>query len=84
MNIRKFVVRAVLVVIGLPVVSVLIAVVFFYASFYPSTRANGTIVSSGQKREYLLHIPPNYDPPGRHLLSSACMLRRCGRALKWT
>lgn len=61
MSIKKIVVGAVVVVIGLPVVLVLIAVVAFYLSFYSANRANGTMVSSGQEREYLLHVPPSYD-----------------------
>jgi polyhydroxybutyrate depolymerase len=61
MNRRKMVIRVVLVVIGLPVMLVLIAVVSFYVSFYALNRTNGTIVSSGQKREYLLYVPRSYD-----------------------
>ena len=63
MNTRKIVIGAVLVIIGLPVVLVLIAGVSFYAlmSFYALNRTNGTIVSSGQKREYLLYVPRSYD-----------------------
>jgi polyhydroxybutyrate depolymerase len=64
MNIRKFVIRAVLALIGLPIVLVLLAVAFFYSVFYfPNwTSANtGTIVSSGEKREYLLYVPKSYD-----------------------
>src|SRR5712692_1323785 len=61
MNARKIVIGAVLVIVGPPVVLVLIAVVAFYASFYSLNRANGTIVSSGQKREYLLYVPRSYD-----------------------
>lgn len=57
MNIRKIVNCVVLVVIGVPVVSVLIAGV----SFYFLNRTNGTIVSSGQRREYLLYVPRSYD-----------------------
>lgn len=57
MNTRKIVVGAVVVVIGLPVVSVLIAGV----SFYALDRTNGTMVSSGEKREYLLYVPRSYD-----------------------
>jgi polyhydroxybutyrate depolymerase len=30
-------------------------------SFYLHNRANGSIVSSGQKREYVLYVPPSYD-----------------------
>jgi polyhydroxybutyrate depolymerase len=37
--------------------------VSFYAliSFHALNRTNGTIVSSGQKREYLLYVPRSYD-----------------------
>jgi len=58
---RKKVIRVVLVAIGLPVVLALVAVAYFYVSFYALNRANGTIVSSGQKREYLLYVPRSYD-----------------------
>ncbi len=50
------VIRAVL-VIGLPVVSVLVASV----SYYFLNRTNGAIVSSDRKREYLLYVPGSYD-----------------------
>ena len=58
MTIRKRVIGAVLVVIGLPLLLALTAVV----SFYDMDRATGTIGSSGQEREYLLYVPPSYDP----------------------
>ena len=61
MNTRKIVIGAVLVIIGLPVALVLIAAVSFYVLFYVPNRANGTIVSSGQEREYLLYVPRSYD-----------------------
>jgi poly(3-hydroxybutyrate) depolymerase len=57
MNNRKLVMGAVSVIIGLPVVLVLIAAV----SIHVLNRTNGTIVSSGQKREYLLYVPRSYD-----------------------
>jgi hypothetical protein len=60
MNSRKIVIRAVLVLIGLPIVSVLLAFGFFYSVFYfPNwtSATTGTIVSSGEKREYLLYVP---------------------------
>ena len=57
MSSRKVVLVAVLVLIGLPVVLVLIEAV----SFYILNRTNGKIVSSGQKREYLLYVPRSYD-----------------------
>ncbi len=61
MDRRKLVVRAVLVIIGLPVVLLLAAAASFYVAFYSMDRANGTIVSSGQQREYLLYVPRSYD-----------------------
>ena len=64
MNSRKIVIRAVLVVIGLPIVLVLLAFGFFYSVFYfPNwtSATTGTVVSSGEKREYLLYVPKSYD-----------------------
>jgi hypothetical protein len=63
MNARKILIRAVPVVIGLPVVLVLLAFGFFYSVFYfPNwtSATTGTIVSSGEKREYLLYVPKSY------------------------
>src|SRR6516165_4666324 len=64
MNVRKVAIRAGLVLIGLPIVLVLILLAFFYSVFYfPNwtTATAGTIISSGQKREYLLYVPRGYD-----------------------
>jgi polyhydroxybutyrate depolymerase len=62
---RKIIVGVVLVVIGLPV-ALALAVTVFLNILNPvllnvSNQTSGTIVSSGQKREYLLHIPRSYD-----------------------
>jgi len=51
------VIGAVLVLIGLPAVLALINAV----TFYGRNRNNGSIVSSGQTREYLLYVPRSYD-----------------------
>lgn len=48
---------AVVVVVGLPVVVFLIAL----ASISVLDRTDGSIVSSGETREYLLHVPDSYD-----------------------
>ena len=64
MNTRKFIFRAVLVLIGLPIVLVLLAFGFFYSVFhFPnwSSATTETITSSGEKREYLLYVPKSYD-----------------------
>jgi polyhydroxybutyrate depolymerase len=57
MRVRKIVIGAVLAIIGLPVLLVLLAVV----SIRILDQTNGTIVSSGQKRDYLLYVPSSYD-----------------------
>ena len=54
---RPFVIGAILVCLGLPLLLVLTDA----ASFYARTRINGTIVSSGRKREYLVYVPRSYD-----------------------
>jgi polyhydroxybutyrate depolymerase len=59
---RKIVIGALAVLVGLPAVLVLVAVAFLYLTFYSRHRANGTLVSSGQQREYLLYVPSSYDP----------------------
>jgi polyhydroxybutyrate depolymerase len=56
MNPGKLVLRGAL-VLGLPAVSVLLASV----SFYFLDRTSGAMISSGQRREYLLHVPSSYD-----------------------
>ncbi len=61
MNRKKVVIGAVLLIVGLPSVLVFIAVASFFATFYVSPRANSTIVSSGQEREYLLYVPESYN-----------------------
>ena len=54
---RGRVLATVLVLISLPVVLALIDAV----SFRVSNRSNGSFVSSGQQREYLLYVPRSYD-----------------------
>lgn len=60
---RKKVLRVVLVTISLLVVLVVSGVAFFYAlmSAYAPNRISGALVSSGQKREYLLHVSSRYE-----------------------
>jgi len=54
---RRLVLGAALTLIGLPVVIVPIEAV----SFYTTNRDNGSFVSSGEKRDYLLYVPSSYD-----------------------
>jgi polyhydroxybutyrate depolymerase len=53
----KRVIVAVMIVISLPA----ILAAFEAVSFYVRNRNNGSIVSSGQKRKYLLYVPGSYD-----------------------
>lgn len=54
---RRVVLGAVLSLLSLPVVLALHEAV----SFHVRNRTNGTIVSSGEERAYLLHVPRRYD-----------------------
>ncbi len=57
MTIKKIVIGAALVIIGLPVL--LVVTILLSVSF--ANKTNGTIISSGEKREYLLYVPRSYD-----------------------
>ena len=54
---RAFAIRAVLVLLSLPLAVALIEAWAFHAA----NRNNGTMVSSGEHREYLLYVPTTYD-----------------------
>jgi polyhydroxybutyrate depolymerase len=57
MTSRKGVLAVVLIFLSLPAVLAIAAA----ATFYAHNRSNGTLVSSGQSREYLLYVPKRYD-----------------------
>ncbi len=57
MRLKRIVLWASLILVGLPVAALLAA--FIWISFLD--RSSGVIVSSGETREYLLHVPPSYD-----------------------
>lgn len=59
---KKLTLGAALLLVGLPAAAIFVGVVAYYAVFYASPRSNRRMVSSGQEREYLLHVPPGYDP----------------------
>ncbi len=63
MRTRNEVFAAAGILIGLPLVLILLALAAFFTamSFYAPHRTNGSIVSSGEKRQYLLHVPKSYD-----------------------
>ncbi|MFL5481996.1 MAG: alpha/beta hydrolase family esterase [Gemmatimonadaceae bacterium] len=54
---RRVFLGAALALVGLPAAIVPIEAV----SFYSANRDNGSFVSSGEKREYLLYVPKSYD-----------------------
>jgi polyhydroxybutyrate depolymerase len=54
---RRFALGAALALVGLPVAVVPIEAV----SFYSANHDNGSFVSSGEKREYVLYVPRSYD-----------------------
>jgi polyhydroxybutyrate depolymerase len=57
MNMKKLFLGAALAIIGLPLALILTIMV----SVPALNRTNGAIVSSGQKRDYLLYVPKGYD-----------------------
>jgi polyhydroxybutyrate depolymerase len=54
---QKILLAGLLMFIGVPLAAVLVASV----AFWMLDKANGTIVSSGLTRRYLLYVPPSYD-----------------------
>jgi len=58
---RKKVLIVAVLLLGAPVVLIVLGVGGFYLAFYVPQRANGTILSSGKEREYLLYVPESYD-----------------------
>lgn len=61
MRVRRLLLGAGAVVLGLPLLVALIGI----ASIAIRDRTNGAIVSSGETRRYLLHVPGRYDPTRR-------------------
>lgn len=55
---KRIIVRTLLILIALPVAAVLLIT----GTIGVLNRTNGTLVSSGRKRDYLLHVPRGYDP----------------------
>lgn len=58
MTIKRILVGVAVVVVGLPVVAAGIAL----ATIAVLDRTNGTLGSSGERREYLIHVPERYRP----------------------
>ena len=64
MNSKKLAIRIVGIFIAVPIALCLTLLGFFYSVFcFPnwSSATPGTIISSGEKRQYLLYVPKNYD-----------------------
>ncbi len=65
MKIRNVVLGAALTLIGVPILLTLGITACFYGLLYfpnRSTARFGNLMSSGEKREYLLYVPKSYDP----------------------
>jgi polyhydroxybutyrate depolymerase len=64
MHRKKILTTLASVVIGLPLLGIILTVGIFYSasSCFAPNRATGSIVSSGQRRAYLLHVPATYLP----------------------
>jgi len=60
MKIRKILLVSVTVIVGLPLLAVLTLVTWISVL----DRSNGSIVVSGETRDYLLYVPASYDPAG--------------------
>jgi polyhydroxybutyrate depolymerase len=58
MKIKKIIIGSLTVIIGLPLFLILVLIGYYYLA----DKTNGTLVSSGEKREYLLHVPESYVP----------------------
>lgn len=64
MTVGRIVLTAALAILGAIVVVILAVIAAFYAIFYfpnRTTATTGSIVSSGQVREYLLYVPTTYE-----------------------
>jgi polyhydroxybutyrate depolymerase len=55
---KKWFIRLPLIVLGLLITLILLVA----AAFWLANDTNGTLVSSGEERSYLLYVPENYDP----------------------
>jgi polyhydroxybutyrate depolymerase len=64
MRLRRIVVVAAAIVVGVPVLAGIIATAAFYAIFYFPDRTGSpgrALTADGQRREYLLYVPATYD-----------------------
>jgi hypothetical protein len=71
--------RLTLVIIGVPIALILFIIVVFRLV----NHTNGTLVSSSEKRAYLLYIPESYDPSVPTRLSSVFMDTQNGLPTRW-
>ena len=55
---KKWIIRLVLIFIGLPLILITLAGV----AYLLANHTNGSLISSGQKRSYLLYVPKSYNP----------------------
>jgi poly(3-hydroxybutyrate) depolymerase len=55
---KKIILRITLIVLSIPVLLVLVA----WTAFMISNRTNGSLISDGLQRRYLLFVPESYEP----------------------
>ncbi len=58
----KKTIKKIIIVIASLVGVALLFVIILGVAFLVANKTNGSIVSSGEKRQYLLHVPASYDP----------------------
>ncbi len=54
--------RTILIVLASLFGAALLFVIFVGVAFMVANKTNGSLISSGEKRQYLLYVPPTYDP----------------------
>lgn len=57
-TVKKILCRILLIFISIPVLLGLVV----WASFMLTNRTNGSLISAGEQRRYLLYVPDSYDP----------------------
>ncbi|MFU8773882.1 MAG: hypothetical protein ACNA8H_15865, partial [Anaerolineales bacterium] len=55
---KKWVIRPILILLGLAVILIIVTI----GGYRLANQTNGSLVSSGEKRTYLLYVPNSYDP----------------------
>ena len=76
---KKIIIGGLLIVVGIPLACLATLVTWFAME----RKTNGTIVSSGEPRNYLLYVPKTYDRSQPTPLLISLQPGRCGHRRKW-